>query len=90
VIVVPEAHAFRPVILAVDDDPGGLERTEGELRKRYEADYGVVGGGGEGRLERLILEGSIVIRLVHGYLEESTEWTARRQVSGNRDYASGS
>jgi hypothetical protein len=31
------------VILAVDDDPEGLERTERELRKRYKADYGVVG-----------------------------------------------
>jgi thioredoxin reductase (NADPH) len=37
-----EPRAFRPVILAVDDDPGGLERVERELRKRYEADYGVV------------------------------------------------
>jgi hypothetical protein len=56
------------------------------VRKRYEADYGVVGGGGEGRRERLILEDSMVIRLVHGYLEESTVRTSRRQVAGKRDY----
>jgi thioredoxin reductase (NADPH) len=33
---------FRPVILAVDDEPGDLELVERELRKRYEADYRVV------------------------------------------------
>jgi thioredoxin reductase (NADPH) len=49
-----ESPAFRPVILAVDDDPGGLERVERELRKRYEADYGVVcEGSAEARLEKL-------------------------------------
>jgi thioredoxin reductase (NADPH) len=49
-----ESRAFRPVILAVDDDPGGLERVEHELRKRYEADYGVVcEGSAEAGLEKL-------------------------------------
>jgi thioredoxin reductase (NADPH) len=49
-----EPHAFRPVILAVDDDPGGLERIERELRKRYEADYGVAcEGSAEAGLEKL-------------------------------------
>ena len=28
-----------PVLLAVDDDPGALERITGELRRRYAADY---------------------------------------------------
>lgn len=47
-------RAFRPVILAVDDDPGGLERVERELRKRYEADYAVVcEGSAEAGLEKL-------------------------------------
>jgi thioredoxin reductase (NADPH) len=36
-----ESRAFRPVILAVDDDPDGLERIERELRNRYAADYEV-------------------------------------------------
>jgi thioredoxin reductase (NADPH) len=49
-----ESQAFRPVILAIDDDPGGLERVERELRKRYEADYGVVcEGSAEAGLEML-------------------------------------
>src|SRR3712207_2353854 len=33
---------IRPVMLAVDDEPEGLDRVERELRKRYEADYQVV------------------------------------------------
>ena len=33
-----QPRAFRPVILAVDDAPEGLERIERELRRRYEAD----------------------------------------------------
>jgi thioredoxin reductase (NADPH) len=33
---------FRPTILAVDDEPEGLDRVERELRKRYETDYQVV------------------------------------------------
>jgi thioredoxin reductase (NADPH) len=33
--------AFRPVLLAVDDDPEDLERVERELGKRYGADYRV-------------------------------------------------
>jgi thioredoxin reductase (NADPH) len=37
-----EPEIFRPVILAVDDEPHDLERVERELRKRYEADYRVV------------------------------------------------
>ena len=37
-----EAHTFRPVILAVDDEPEDLQRVEHELRKRYEGDYRVV------------------------------------------------
>src|SRR5215212_6241171 len=49
-----EARDGKPVILAVDDDPGGLERVERELRKRYEADYGVVcEGSAEAGLEKL-------------------------------------
>jgi thioredoxin reductase (NADPH) len=42
------------VIVAVDDDPGGLERVERELRKRYEADYCVdCEGSAESGLEKL-------------------------------------
>jgi len=37
-----EPNTFRPVILAVDDEPEDLGRVERELRKRYEADYRVV------------------------------------------------
>ena len=33
---------FRPVILAVDGDPGDLKVIERELRSRYDADYRVV------------------------------------------------
>ena len=36
-----ESRTFRPVILAVDDDPDALERIERELRNRYAADYKV-------------------------------------------------
>jgi hypothetical protein len=35
-------EVFRPVILAVDDEPQDLKRVERELRKRYGADYRVV------------------------------------------------
>jgi thioredoxin reductase (NADPH) len=38
---VRQPRAFRPVILAVDDDAESLERIERELRKRYAADYEV-------------------------------------------------
>jgi thioredoxin reductase (NADPH) len=49
-----QPRAFRPVILAVDDDPGGLERIERELRKRYAADYEIAcEGSAEAGLERL-------------------------------------
>jgi CheY-like chemotaxis protein len=34
--------AFRPVILAVDDEPKDLELIERELRKRYGEDYSVL------------------------------------------------
>ncbi|MGB3634104.1 MAG: rhodanese-like domain-containing protein, partial [Rubrobacteraceae bacterium] len=40
-----EPKTFRPVILAVDDEPRELERVETELRKRYAEDYRVVGEG---------------------------------------------
>ena len=50
---------FRPVILAVDDEPKDLELIECELRKRYGEDYRVMcedsaelgcrGSGGSGR-----------------------------------------
>jgi thioredoxin reductase (NADPH) len=44
----------RPVILAVDDEREDLELVERELRKRYEADYGVAcEGSAEAGLERL-------------------------------------
>jgi thioredoxin reductase (NADPH) len=44
----------RPVILAVDDEQEDLELIEGELRKRYEADYRVVcEGSADIGLERL-------------------------------------
>jgi hypothetical protein len=32
----------RPVLLAVDDEPAARSSIEGELRKRYEADYEVI------------------------------------------------
>jgi len=32
----------RPVILAVDDDPGALGKIEDQLRRSYERDYSVV------------------------------------------------
>lgn len=49
-----EAEVFRPVILAVDDEPEKLERLERELRKRYEADYRVVcERSAEGALQKL-------------------------------------
>ena len=52
--VTPEPGRFRPVILAVDDDPDGLKRVELEPRKRYEADYRVLcEGSAEGALRRL-------------------------------------
>jgi hypothetical protein len=35
----------RPVLLAVDDEPAARSSIEGELRKRYEADYEVICGG---------------------------------------------
>ena len=39
---VHKPDTFRPVILAVDDEPEDLGRVERELRNRYEADYRVV------------------------------------------------
>jgi thioredoxin reductase (NADPH) len=48
-----EQRTFRPTILAVDDSEA-LLRIEGELRKRYEADYRVVcEGSSEAALEKL-------------------------------------
>src|SRR5215218_8104859 len=50
---IPEPKV-RPVILAVDDEREDLELVERELRKRYEADYGVAcEGSAEAGLERL-------------------------------------
>ena len=70
-----EPRLFRPVILAVDDDPGGLERVESELRKRYEADYGVVcEGSAEAGLERL--------REIAAAGEEVAVVLAPRQMAG--------
>jgi thioredoxin reductase (NADPH) len=39
-----QAHTpdSRPVVLAVDADPGSLERIEGELGRRYAADYRII------------------------------------------------
>ena len=49
-----EPNTFRPVILAVDDEPEDLGRVERELRKRYEADYRVVcEGNAEAGLQKL-------------------------------------
>jgi len=39
------ARVERPLLLAVDDDPGMLDRIGHELRKRYGADYDVVCAG---------------------------------------------
>jgi thioredoxin reductase (NADPH) len=49
-----EPGISRPVILAVDQDPGALGRVERELRGRYEVDYRVACvGSAEDALERL-------------------------------------
>jgi thioredoxin reductase (NADPH) len=51
----------RPVLMAVDDEPAALRAIEGELGKRYGADYEVVCAatpeGGLRRLERLKVDG---------------------------------
>ena len=51
----------RPVLMAVDDEPAALRALEGELGKRYGADYQVVCADtpevGLRRLERLTVDG---------------------------------
>jgi thioredoxin reductase (NADPH) len=51
----------RPVLLAVDDEPAALDALEGELGKRYGADYEVVCAdtpeAGLRRLEQLQADG---------------------------------
>jgi thioredoxin reductase (NADPH) len=51
----------RPVLMAVDDEPAALRALEGELGKRYGADYLVVCADtpevGLRRLERLTVDG---------------------------------
>ncbi|MCC6830277.1 MAG: FAD-dependent oxidoreductase [Thermoleophilia bacterium] len=37
----PTGVQVRPVLVVVDDDPAALDRTEGELARRFGADYGV-------------------------------------------------
>jgi thioredoxin reductase (NADPH) len=54
----------RPVLLAVDDEPAALSTIEGELRKRYGADYEVIcegsGAAALGALERVRARGGKV------------------------------
>ena len=40
-----DTHASQPVILAVDDEADALARLEHELRRRFGADYEIVGCG---------------------------------------------
>jgi thioredoxin reductase (NADPH) len=55
---------LRPVLLAVDDEPAARSSIEGELRKRYEADYEVIcegsGAAALGALEQVKARGGTV------------------------------
>jgi alkyl hydroperoxide reductase subunit AhpF len=75
-----------PVLLVVDDDPRARGVVEGEVRKRYGADYQVIGAGPalpgifavgdvrRGSVKRVasaVGEGSVAIRLIHDYLRRN-------------------
>ena len=45
-----------PILVVVDDDPGTLDVVEGELRKRYGADYEIISAGSADDPVRLLAE----------------------------------
>ncbi len=64
---------MRPILFAVDDSPSGLDDVERDLRKRYGADYEVVGDHSPtAALERLAGHEQVALLLAKQWMREMT------------------
>ena len=82
-----DSPAARPVIFTVDDEPEALSRVEGELRRRFGADYRIVCSDSAedalATLDALLAEGAeVAVALADQWMPGTTDLAANGRVPG--------